>query len=676
MKRIPDNKTNLVLVAILVALGVAAALTVGSSSSSGAAVTRTATAQRGVVLSSVSATGNVEASQSLNVNFITGGQVTAVDVKPGQKVTEGEVLGTIDSQSAQLAVDQAEAQLTSANAQLASANQQAQTSYAQALLALKAAKAGVSNAKAGVSTAEANQRMNGKTASMSVSQANQQLRLDRGKEARDLNQQKLDQAQLAADQQAYDAIGPTVAADQTALAAAQAKQQADQQAQYDAQATASNNNSALSSAQSQLSKDQQAETTACNAVPATPAACTAAQRRSRPTRRPSPALRAPPPRAARTRPPLQKTLSADSVRGQPGPEPAPDRPGDPDQVPERGHRRPERAQGGRVGDHRRRAEPVHDRTAIANAENSQQSGALKDSQAVSSANQAVSSAKQAISSAQLGIQTAKQANVTQQESSVAQAQANLTAAQLTLSQTTLKAPVTGTVTQVNGVVGAMTSGGGTTVVSSSSSSSSSASGSGSSTTGFVVLTNVSGLQVTAGFSETDVAKIKDGQPAAVTVDALPGTKLAAHVVAIDTTATVVSNVVTYNVTFAFDNPTPAAVKPGMTAEVDVIVAEADNVVHVTSSAVTGTGTNGSVTVLVGKQQTVRPVVVGLRGDTTTEIVSGLKAGETVVLPTLNISSSSSSSSPFGSTSTTSGRTGTFRGGGGGFGGGGAIFGGP
>ena len=52
-------------------------------------------------------------------------------------------------------------------------------------------------------------------------------------------------------------------------------------------------------------------------------------------------------------------------------------------------------------------------------------------------------------------------------------------------------------------------------------------------------------------------------------------------IAIDTTATVVSNVVTYNVTFALDNPTPAAVKPGMTAEVDVIVAERDNVVHVT-----------------------------------------------------------------------------------------------
>ena len=85
-----------------------------------------------------------------------------------------------------------------------------------------------------------------------------------------------------------------------------------------------------------------------------------------------------------------------------------------------------------------------------------------------------------------------------------------------------------------------------------------------------------------------MAKIKDGQPATVTVDALPGTKLAAHVVAIDTTSTVVSNVVTYNVTFAFDNPTPAGVKPGMTAEVDVIVAETDNVVHVPTSAVTGT----------------------------------------------------------------------------------------
>ena len=92
-------------------------------------MTRTAVAQRGVVLSSVSATGNVEASQSLNVNFITGGQVTAVDVKPGQKVTAGESLGKYsDSQSAQLAVNQAEASLNSANAQLKSANQQAQHS--------------------------------------------------------------------------------------------------------------------------------------------------------------------------------------------------------------------------------------------------------------------------------------------------------------------------------------------------------------------------------------------------------------------------------------------------------------------------------------------------------------------------------------------------------------------
>ena len=324
------------------------------------------------------------------------------------------------------------------------------------------------------------------------------------------------------------------------------------------------------------------------------------RRRSQPTSRQSPQRRARPPRAAPNSTSLQKALSADQYAVSQAQSQL-----QTDQATQTKYQNAVTADQNAL---KADASAIisdelalsKDRTAIANAENSQQSGALKDSQAVSSANQAVSSAKQSVSSAQLGIQTAKQSNVTQQESAVAQAQANLTAAQLTLSQTTLKAPVTGTVTQVNGVVGAMTSGGGTTVVSSSSSSSSSVSGSGSSTTGFVVLTNVSGLQVTAGFSETDVAKIQDGQPATVTVDALPGTKLAAHVVAIDTTATVVSNVVTYNVTFAFDNPTPAGVKPGMTAEVDVIVAEADNVVHVTSSAVTGTGTNGRVTVLVGK----------------------------------------------------------------------------
>ena len=58
--------------------------------------------------------------------------------------------------------------------------------------------------------------------------------------------------------------------------------------------------------------------------------------------------------------------------------------------------------------------------------------------------------------------------------------------------------------------------------------------------------------------------------------------LGAKVIAIDSTATTVSNVVTYNVTFALTGGN-AKLKPGMTADVDVVTAERDNALHVPTS---------------------------------------------------------------------------------------------
>jgi len=134
------------------------------------------------------------------------------------------------------------------------------------------------------------------------------------------------------------------------------------------------------------------------------------------------------------------------------------------------------------------------------------------------------------------------------------------------------------------------------------------------------------------------------------------------VIAIDTTSTVVSNVVTYNVTFALDN-VEAQLKPGMTADVSVVVSERDNAVHVPTAAVTGSGSNATVTVLRNGKSVSVPVVAGLTGDSSTEIVSGLEAGETVVLPTVSISA----------TAGTTGTTGAGGGGGRRFGGGGGGF---
>ncbi|MGZ4384076.1 MAG: efflux RND transporter periplasmic adaptor subunit, partial [Gaiellaceae bacterium] len=70
------------------------------------------------------------------------------------------------------------------------------------------------------------------------------------------------------------------------------------------------------------------------------------------------------------------------------------------------------------------------------------------------------------------------------------------------------------------------------------------------------------------------------------------------------------------------------------------------------SAVTGSGSAARVTVMRNGQETAVPVATGLKGDSTTEIVSGLKAGDQVVLPTATLASGSGLST---GTSTTGNR---------------------
>ncbi|HEY2429684.1 MAG TPA: efflux RND transporter periplasmic adaptor subunit, partial [Acidimicrobiales bacterium] len=174
----------------------------------------------------------------------------------------------------------------------------------------------------------------------------------------------------------------------------------------------------------------------------------------------------------------------------------------------------------------------------------------------------------------------------------------------------------------------------------------------------------SSLQVVAGFSETDAAKIAVGQPATVTFNALPNQNLQGKVSQVSVNSQVVSNVVTYNVTVSITNA-PSSLKPGMTANVAVTTSEQNNVVAIPTSAVTAAGNSTTLEVLQPNGKTVgRLVTIGLRGDTEDEITSGLNPGDKVVV------------SRAGASSSTTGSSFRFGGGGlgglGGLGGGGAV----
>jgi multidrug efflux pump subunit AcrA (membrane-fusion protein) len=247
----------------------------------------------------------------------------------------------------------------------------------------------------------------------------------------------------------------------------------------------------------------------------------------------------------------------------------------------------------------------------------------------------------------------------------------------TVANTKLYAPQNGTIVTLSGEVGESVSGGGTTRASASSSSSSSSGGSAggssgkggassSSSTGassssssssspIAVLSDLSTIQVVVPLSESEIVHVHVEQPATVTVEALEGLKLAAHVVSVAALSTSNSGVVSYNVTFQLDQTAPG-LKPGMSASAEVVVKQAAGL-----SVPTAAISRGSVTVVRGGKHVSQAVVTGLAGNSSTIILSGLKAGEEVLLP---ISSSSSASI----TSRLAGRGGGL--GGGGLGGGG------
>ncbi len=101
------------------------------------------------------------------------------------------------------------------------------------------------------------------------------------------------------------------------------------------------------------------------------------------------------------------------------------------------------------------------------------------------------------------------------------------------------------------------------------------------------------MQLVAPLSESEIGSVKVGQTATVTVEALNGTKLAAHVGEIATLSTSNSGVVSYDVTFELDQMA-AGLKPGMSATAEVVVKQAEGV-NVPTSAISA----GSVTVLHG-----------------------------------------------------------------------------
>jgi multidrug efflux pump subunit AcrA (membrane-fusion protein) len=112
-----------VLGALCIGAVVTAILIVGPTSQSAAVGRRVVTVGRGVVQSTVSGSGNVEATSQLDLGFKTSGVVQHIFVSAGEHVTDGQLIAELNPQSAEVALEAARARLQSAQASLAAAEE-------------------------------------------------------------------------------------------------------------------------------------------------------------------------------------------------------------------------------------------------------------------------------------------------------------------------------------------------------------------------------------------------------------------------------------------------------------------------------------------------------------------------------------------------------------------------
>lgn len=142
------------------------------------------------------------------------------------------------------------------------------------------------------------------------------------------------------------------------------------------------------------------------------------------------------------------------------------------------------------------------------------------------------------------------------------------------------------------------------------------------------------LILESNIPESDIAKVKIGQKADVTFDALGiSEKFEAEVFEIDPAATVIQDVVYYRVKLKM-NRQDERLKAGMSCDIDIKTSEKENVLIIPLRAVKTEGGQKTVEILKdAKTNAIEKINVqlGLEGDEgMVEVVSGLKGGEKVI----------------------------------------------
>ncbi|OGD83093.1 hypothetical protein A2165_04130, partial [Candidatus Curtissbacteria bacterium RBG_13_40_7] len=170
----------------------------------------------------------------------------------------------------------------------------------------------------------------------------------------------------------------------------------------------------------------------------------------------------------------------------------------------------------------------------------------------------------------------------------------------------------------------------------------------------VVKNNATPL-VSVNLSEIDVPKVKVGQKATVTFDSISDKTFTGKVISVDRIGAITSGVTNYPAVVQIDTENQE-ILPNMAATANIIIETKDNVLTVPQTAVQTQSGQSQVNVLRNNELQSVQVEVGISSDTQTEILSGLSAGDTVIVGTVTeqdqgANQQTSPFSPFGTRGT-------------------------
>lgn len=170
---------------------------------------------------------------------------------------------------------------------------------------------------------------------------------------------------------------------------------------------------------------------------------------------------------------------------------------------------------------------------------------------------------------------------------------------------------------------------------------------------FTIAQDLTKMQIDTNVDEADIGKVTEGQDVEFTVDAYPDITFEGKVSQVRNAPITVQNVVTYDVVIKVDNP-ELKLKPGMTANVSIIVAKKDSVLKIPNSALRFRPSDDGkasqhkgpgVWVIRDRDPMRVEILTGISNGNYTELVSGdIKEGQEVIVESLSKSKQKRTSS--------------------------------